>query len=302
MVSIIIVNYNLSAEVISCLTSLEHHLPEKSFNVIVVDNNSSDPELVSLNEHIDSRTFIDIVLLDHNAGFGSACNIGARMASGNLLCFLNPDTTVESDFLGCLVETLNSSDCTMVGPVYNDPSLFEFSSGFFPNIIFESLSIIMIGRHLEAALMSFRRRFSDSYLKVGWILGACMLLSKRTFDELGGFDENFFLYFEEVDLCKRIYDQGGCIVLAANCKINHTGSVSGKKDYSAFTERFYQGKLRYVLKQTEGSKQAILVRIVWLQLIFQKFFWSVGGLLNSQKSKKKIEGLNRAIAFYHTVL
>ncbi len=222
------------------------------------------------------------------------------MANGNLLCFLNPDTTVESNFLECLVETLDSSGCTMVGPVYNDPSLFEFSSGFFPNIIFETLSIIMIGRHLEAALMSFRRRFSAPYLKVEWILGACMLLSKRSFDELGGFDENFFLYFEEVDLCKRIYDQGGSIVLAANCKINHTGSVSGKKDYSAFTERFYQGKLRYIRKQTEGAKQTILIRTVWLQLVFQKFFWTVGSLFKSQKSKKKIEGLNRAISFYHT--
>jgi GT2 family glycosyltransferase len=300
MVSIIIVNYNLSREVISCLVSLELHLQKDSFNVIVVDNNSTDSELEPLKEHIQTKSFCEIVVLNRNLGFGSACNIGAGKASGDLLCFLNPDTTTESDFLRCLVEAFDSSGCTMIGPVYNEPRIFEFSSGYFPNLIFESLSIIMIGRHLEAALMSLRRIFGGPHLKVDWILGACMLLSKTNFNRLGGFDESFFLYFEEVDLCRRIYAQGGLILVASNCRINHTGSVSGKKDYSAFTERFYQGKLRYLCKQTFGTRQGHLVRTVWLQIQFQKIIWTIAGFLKLEKSKQKIEGLKRAISFYRT--
>ena len=302
MVSIIIVNYNLSKEIVSCLVSLERHLPNDSFNVIVVDNNSSDSEFESLIEHIKQRHFADIITLNKNIGFGRACNIGATRATGDFLCFLNPDTTVDNDFLHCLKTTLDSSGCTMVGPVYTKPSFLEFSSGYFPNIVWESLSVFLIGRHLEAALMSVRRNFSTSYLKVDWILGACLLLSKQNFDQLGGFDENFFLYFEEVDLCKRIYSDGGSVVVATNCRINHIGSLSGKRDYIAFTERFFTGKLRYVRKHTSGLNRIALTRIIWLQLQTQKVFWSLVGLVKPVKSKQKIEGLNRAISYFKAVV
>ena len=298
MVSIIIVNFNLSSEVLSCLISLELYLPEHSFNVIVVDNNSSDPEFDVLNEHIKERNFAEIIILKENIGFGGACNLGADRADGDLLCFLNPDTTIYNDFLKCLISALDSSGCTMVGPVYSKPSLFEFSSGYFPNILLESLSIFMIGRHLEAALMSVRRKFSSSYLRVDWILGACMLISKQNFDRLGGFDESFFLYFEEVDLCKRVYDLGGFVALAPECGINHIGSVSGKRDYVKFTERFYKGKLRYLRKHTSGLSRCVLIRTVWLQLRVQKLIWSIAEPIKPSKSKKKIEGLNRAISFF----
>lgn len=302
MVSIIIVNYNLSKEIVSCLISLEHHLPHESFNVIVIDNNSSDPELELLKEHIKQRHFAEIIILSKNIGFGRACNIGAARSTGDFLCFLNPDTTVDNDFLHCLKNTLDSSGCTMVGPVYTKPSFLEFSSGYFPNIVLESLSVFMIGRHLEAVLMSIRRKFSASHIKVDWTLGACLLLSKKSFDQLGGFDENFFLYFEEVDLCKRIYAHGGSVVVATDCRINHIGSLSGKRDYIAFTERFFTGKLRYVRKHTSGLNRIVLTRIIWLQLRTQKIFWSIVGPLKPVKSKQKIEGLDRAISYFKAVV
>jgi GT2 family glycosyltransferase len=190
----------------------------------------------------------------------------------------------------------------MVGPVYQDSSLFEFSSGYFPNVIFESLSIFMLGRHLEALIMALRRKLSSSPLDVDWILGACMLISKKDFDQAGGFDTDFFLFFEEIDLCKRIRDDGGVISVATDCRINHIGSVSGKKDYALFTERFYQGKLRYLDKQTIGFRRILLLRLVWLQLHSQRLLWSILTFLWPDKSEQKIRGLTRALAFYRTTV
>jgi GT2 family glycosyltransferase len=302
MVSIIVVNYNLSREVLACLKSLEHHLPQDSFNVIIVDNNSTDSEFGILIEHVEKKINMELILLKQNFGFGTACNIGAEKATSDMLCFLNPDTTIENDYLRCLLNTLHSSQSTIVGPVYNGPSLFEFSSGWFPNTVFESLSVVLIGRHLEAALMALKRRLAHSYIKVDWILGACMLLKKDDFSRLGGFDQDYFLYFEEVDLCKRVYDHGGSVALATDCRINHIGSVSGKRDYSLFTERFFQGKLRYLIKQTQGFKRYALVRIVWLQMCFQKLIWFVLRSIAPDKSRGKIKGLNQAISFYHTII
>lgn len=300
-VTIVIVNYNLSKEILDCLISLETHLQTDSYRVVIVDNNSSDDKLPELRELVQSTSHFDLINLDQNIGFGAACNKGAANTDTEFVCFLNPDTTVEHDFIESLIDPLESGRCTIVGPVYQNTSLFEFSSGYFPNEIFEALSVFMLGRHLEAAIMALRRRFSGSLLDVHWILGACMLISKKDFDRAGGFDTDFFLFFEEMDLCKRIRDSGGVISVSTDCRINHVGSVSGKKDYALFTERFYQGKLRYLSKQTTGGRRVLLLRLVWLQLHSQQLLWLVLNFLWPDKSGQKRRGLTQALAFYRTI-
>ncbi|MGI9317394.1 MAG: glycosyltransferase family 2 protein [bacterium] len=301
MVTIIIVNYNLSTEVSACLESLEQELESDSFEVIVVDNGSIDEDFKYLIDLIRTSSSTTLIRSESNIGFGAACNLGVASARGDFLCFLNPDTTVDSDFLQCLLLILNTSNCTMVGPVYSRPGLFEYSSGYFPNLFLETLSIFFVGRHIEAAMISAKRYFNNSFLKVDWILGACMLLSKDDFHQVGGFDEDFFLFYEEVDLCKRISDQGGSIALATNCQINHIGSVSVKKDYIQFTNRFYQGKLRYIYKQTKGMKRTLMLRVVWLQMLFQKALWSFLRILDPEKSNQKIAGFNLALSHFRSI-
>lgn len=300
-VTIIIVNYNLSREILECLESLEQHLPSASFRVIIVDNNSTDNQLADLQYRVNCCEYADLLKMEQNIGFGSACNEAAAVANTEYLCFLNPDTTVENNFLDCLISTLRSRRATMVGPVYGATGPFEFSSGYFPNLAIEFLSIFMLGRHLEAMIMSVKRRMSDSSLDVDWILGACMLISKADFDRVNGFDTDYFLYFEEVDLCKRLRNQGGVVTLSTKCFINHTGSVSGKKDYALFTDRFYQGKLRYLTKQTSGLQRALLLRLVWLQLHSQRLLWLTMGGLHPAKSGQKLQGLAQALKFYRTL-
>ena len=299
MISVIIVNYNLSGEILDCLESLDRNLDQNAVEVIVVDNNSSDDYKSELINRLQQNSNYHFIQLETNLGFGSACNRGVTISQGELVCFLNPDTTISHNFLSELEESLMQSGATIVGPGYNKSTLIEFSAGLFPSVLLELLSVFFIGRHIEALIMGIRARLvGQRWLSVDWVLGACMLMRKQNFQSIGGFDESFFLYFEEMDLCKRVVDSGGTIVFVPDCRISHLGSVSGVKDYSLFTQRFYEGKIRFLSKHFLGLKRLTLLRLVWLQLHSQKLLWHVLAILHPVKADQKKRGLDGARLFY----
>ena len=303
MISIIIVNYNLSREIIACIDSLHLHLTNRDYEVIVVDNASSDQALSELIQTIEERKNVHFMPLDENIGFGSACNRGATSARGTQLCFLNPDTSINHDFLADLELAQSTTNAAIVGPGYNQRSLIEFSAGLFPCIWLEFLAVFFVGRHIEALVIGLRAKWAGSKgLPVDWVLGACMLMPKNIFDRIGGFDEDYFLYFEEMDLCKRVSDSGGRRIFVPDCIINHIGSVSGKKDYVLFTSRFYAGKIRYLYKQTYGWNRRVLLKLVWLQLHTQKVLWKVLSRVNPDKSRQKLQGFDLALVFFNDCL
>jgi GT2 family glycosyltransferase len=296
MVTIIIVNYHLSREILDCLDSLERHVPPDRLAVVVVDNASSDEDLELLRQRVERCQGWQFVGLEENIGFGAACNRGASEAGGDWLCFLNPDTTVESDFLACLVDTARTTGASVVGPGYGPAGIMEWNCGVYPGPLLESLSIGLLGRPLEALWMGLRRRLGrDRPMTVDWVLGACMLLPRQRFLDSGGFDETFFLYFEEMDLCRRISDGGGRVVFAPACRIRHTGGVSGKRDYRQFTRRFYEGKLNYIGKHFHGTMRSVMRAIVWGQLQSQRILWRLPGLSGRPRATGKRAGIDDAL-------
>lgn len=297
MISIIIVNFHLSREVLACLDSLEKHIAADRLRVIVVDNDSSDGDLPTLRARVEDNPGWRFIGLPENVGFGAACNHGARASDADWLCFLNPDTTASGDFLSCLESAARATDASLVGPGYGPPRWLEWNSGRFPGCLLEALSIVLLGRPLEALWMGLRRRLGrERPLAVDWVLGACMLIRRRRFESLGGFDESFFLYFEEMDLCRRIRNDGGKVVFAPSCRIAHTGSVSGRRDYRAFTRRFFEGKLHYLHKHHTGSKGILLRGLVRLQLYAQGVAWRLPPLAGSARAAGKREGIADVLA------
>ncbi len=299
-VSIVIVNYHLSAEILACLDSLERHLPAESYSVVVVDNASNDAELDTLRERVRGHTGWRFVELQENIGFGAACNRGARESESQWLCFLNPDTRAESDFVACLLEAVRENGAAVAGPAYGPRGLLEWNTGVFPGPLLEFCSIAMLGRPLEALWMGLRRRLAgNAPMSVDWILGACMLMPRATFERSGGFDESFFLYYEEMDLCRRLRDTGGRILFVPGCRIHHAGGVSGRRDYHQFTRRFYQGKLNYLHKHYRGIMRSLMRAIVWAQLQCQGILWRIPGIAGSTRAAGKRAGVADALDFYH---
>ena len=258
---------------------------------------STDTERETLRARIGVHDHWQYIDPGENLGFGAASNLGANASTAPWICFLNPDTVVEDDVFRCLIEVAESRDAAVVGPAYGPAGWLEWHSGRFPGLVLESLSIAMLGRPVEALWMGLRRRLGgERPLPVDWILGACMMLPRQWFDRSGGFDESFFLYYEEMDLCRRIRDAGGHILLAPTCRLQHIGSVSGKRDYRAFTRRFFEGKLHYLYKHHRGFMGSLMRAIVWLQLQFQRLLWRLPPFSADPRATAKLSGVADVLA------
>lgn len=261
--SIIIVSWNVAEQLEQCLASVFFALKTSlSFEVIVVDNASSDESADKVRTH-----YPDAILIANpdNKGFGAACNQGIRIARGEYLCFLNPDTEVDANALQTLVAFLDSHrDVGMVAPRITFPDgIIQRSVRRFPT----ALSLLAIFFKLDRILpflAPVRRYYADDFdytltQEVDQPMGACLMTRKKVLDSLGVFDEQFFIWFEEVDLCKRIKESGSKIMYVADASITHQRARSfSKQDLLTRQRNFYTSARVYLNKHYPNNAIAYL--------------------------------------------
>jgi GT2 family glycosyltransferase len=167
---------------------------------------------------------------------------------------------------------------------------FDYSAGFSPNLFFEFVGIFGVGVFFEGFLMHLYSKWRrKEYLSVHWILGACIFMKSELFRALDGFDKDYFMFFEEVDLCKRISDRGLEVAYVPSLEILHVGSVSGKKDYYLYTIRTYSSKYLYLSKHYTILYRFVLKVFVYLQAGTQMCIWFCLLPVSKDKSKKKLK-------------
>jgi GT2 family glycosyltransferase/lipopolysaccharide/colanic/teichoic acid biosynthesis glycosyltransferase len=224
-VSVVIVSYN-SADVIGpCLESLRSHDCAASTEVIVVDNASTDgtPDLVR-REH----PWVTLVAGSENLGYSRGVNVGIRRASGRYFFILNPDTVVRGDSIRRLVDFMERTpDAGIVGPklVYLDGNVQPSCRRFY------SLRVLLLRRTIlgkiwrgssaerEHLMLDFDH---DETRPVDWVLGAAMFVRREAVESVGLMDERFFLYFEDVDWCYRMYQNRLKVYFYPDAVIVHT--------------------------------------------------------------------------------
>ena len=299
--SIIIINYNLANEIENCLSSLLPVISQTNllkFEIIIIDNNSPDKKLPET-EKMFKRDNIKFFYLDENVGFGKGCNHGFSKASGEYICFLNPDTLIkENIFLPILDIFKKDKSIGIVGPKQQTGSpFFDFSAGFYPNILFELFNLIGVGVFIEGLIVFILTKLrKNKILEVDWILGACIFIKAELLKTINGFDKDYFMFYEEVDLCKRVSNKGYKIIYSPQHSIHHIGSVSGKKDYTLYTIRTYSSKNLYISKHYRSLNKFIMKSMLFVQLFSQMIIWSILFPINKQKSKQKLS------AFYHLLI
>ncbi len=220
--SIIIVNYKGWNALDECLNSLEDiHSEKYSFEVIVVDNCSNDGNFFVFQKKFYQFTFI---LNSGNNGFANGCNVGAANASSDYLLFLNPDTIVDKPNLESFFEAyLNHQNeiavlsCLQIdenGKFYKQHNLLPQFATFFgiPRAIYK----LFFKNKISAIFQE-----NDDFMYPEWITGAVVLLSKKWFDKVSGWNEDFWMYMEDVDLCKRITDANGKVAVYKKATIFH---------------------------------------------------------------------------------
>ena len=216
ILSIIIVSYNTVDLTLNCIKSiyLDKGLKEIPFEIIVVDNNSHDNSVQELKRLKDK-----IILIENkdNTGFGKANNQGIKIAKGNYILLLNSDTIILhsaiSQSLDWLCSHPESSICT--AQLLNKDKSIQASGGFFPNLAnvftwclsLDDLPLInKIIKPIHPHTPSFytKDKFYLTDHRQDWVTGAFLLTRKNLLDKVGGFDESYFMYGEEVELCYRI--------------------------------------------------------------------------------------------------
>ena len=217
-ISVIIVNYNGKKLLENCLESL-FKTDYNNFEVILVDNNSTDGSMEFVTKNYPK---IIVIKLDSNKGFAEPNNIGAKIAKGEYLLFLNNDTVTTTNFISEMVKVLEKDEkIAICQSLLLKPDGNIDSSGDFIDkmgIVYNSKTKI------------------DEIKEISSARGACMLIRKKIFDKLGGFDEKFFFSFEDVDLGWRSWILGYKVVIVPNSIVYHdAGKTSSKfKSEAAF--------------------------------------------------------------------
>ncbi len=291
--SIIIVNFNTSHLSLQCIKSIKKYMP--SAQIILVDNASA--------EKIDLQTLkkykVDLVMLKENLGFSKANNLGAKKAKGDMLFFLNPDTQLIDTTLNQAIDYYYKQDLGILAPQLLNSDFTTQASCFNKQSIANAFKEYVL--HIKGAFSKFYP-IGKSPTTVNSIVGAAVLISKENFLKIKGWDERYFMYFEDLQLCDNIVKLGKKVVYFPTFKIihHHGQSVSNKKNlFQINSSKIYHGRIKYhILNYILYSKtKNIIFLALLIRLVLAFFSNSHPDLGNHLDWGEKILSLGPA-AFY----
>lgn len=254
--SVLIINWNTKDDLRNCLRSLCAQKFRHAVEIVVADNASSDGS-----REMVVSDFPEVCLVVHstNLGFGAGNNRALTATHGRYVLFLNSDTLVTECALDCLLDFADAHpDVGIIGPkLLNRDGSLQYSCRSFPNLGTGLFRNTPLGRLFP------KNRFTKEYLladwdhatprEVDWVSGAAMLVRRGMFQQLGGFDEGFFMYCEDVDLCYRAHQAGWKVVYFPDSVIYHIIGRSSDKVPTRMTYHFHKSMYRFYKKHYARS-------------------------------------------------
>lgn len=277
--SIIIVNYNVKYFLEQCLCSVQQAMATIEAEVIVVDNCSVDNSVDYLQQQFP---FVQFIKNETNVGFGKANNIGASVAKGNYLLFLNPDTLVPEDcFTKCIRFFETHTNCGALGIKMLDGSgsFLPESKRAFPTPFTAFFKLIGAASLLPTSAIFNKYALgnldANKNHEVDVLAGAFMLIKKNIFQASKGFDENFFMYGEDVDLSYRIQKMGYKNFYFSESCIIHFKGESTKRGSLNYVKMFYEAMSIFVSKHyhtTTATLFSTSIKIaIWIRALISLF-------------------------------
>lgn len=255
-ISVITITYNSSGVIEKYIKSLIRS-KLKIAELIIIENNSRDKDITK-NICLRYKSKINLRYQSGlNNGFGKSCNIGARIANGNTLLFLNPDTEVQSNSLGVLAQHMQLCDADLIGgKSQNYAGETHLTVVRKPNLnigLFEFSNLGKIFR-TEAGHRDFYYLDKNSVINakkditVDALGGAYLMIKKSAFTTIGGFDEKFFMYLEDVDLSVRANELGMKVYYCPHSVISHIGGASSDNKYKIRHQAWFDSRKYYFRK------------------------------------------------------
>lgn len=278
--SVVIVNYNAGdflREAINSVIAQDGLRKE----IIVVDNASSDCSLAGVEALGDSSCTIEIIRQKKNNGFAFGCNIGQARARGNYLLFLNPDCRLSCGSLLKMVNYLrDTDDAGLVGPLILGPDGVE-QSGCRRDIPtpFQA-ACVLLGIHKVLKnhprfrhYNHVREKLPSRPIRVQAVSGACMMTSRDELDQLGSFDESYFLHFEDVDLCLRYLRARRSVYFLPEVIVHHYKGVSSRTMPVRVHWHKHISMMRFFKKNFFSYYPSVFVNLVNL-IVFLHFLFT----------------------------
>jgi len=288
-ISIIVVNWNSGKQLSDCMKTISNAALHARFEieVIVVDNASSDDSLVGV---ADSSKYVKVIRNSTNRGFAAACNQGAFVACGEYFLYLNPDTRLNDNALVSPVEFMSRPGNNKIAicgiNLKDDSGRPSTSAAHFPsvrNIATDILGLSRLAPSLFSSHMLTATEMPSSRI-VDQVIGAYFMIRRDVFNACGGFDEQFFVYYEEVDLSKRVYEIGFQSYYLANVSSFHKGGGCSEqvKAYRLFYS--LQSRLKYIKKHFSFSRRIAVILLMWIEFPLRLAKALIGGSVSDARN------------------
>jgi len=240
LISAIVVSYNTREMTLECLRALDASLEGIESEVIVVDNASQDDSVAAIREQFPQAR---LIARQVNAGFGAANNEAMRVARGRFFLLLNSDAFPEKPAIPALLAYMEAHPRTgAAGPrLTNGDGSLQVSCHPFPTPLFAWRENLWLTR-------GYRDWAHDTVRPVDFIIGACLLVRREAYEQVGGFDESYFMYSEEADWQYRMREAGWERVFVPEARVTHLGGASGAKEEERIHRHFFESLDHYERK------------------------------------------------------
>lgn len=258
--SIVIVNWNTCDLLFNCLESIFNPPLDLDFKVIVVDNASSDGSREMVEERFPE---VELISNSNNPGFAYANNQALKQCSSELVLLLNADTVVKPGAIETMVEFIeNNPRVGIVGArLLNPDGSLQVSAYPEPTLAREIWRLFHLEKLYYYGTYPMKRWNHDEPRKVDVLKGACMLIRREAIEDVGLFDEDYFIYSEEVDLCTRMQKSGWSLFWLPTAEIIHFEGQSTQQVAEEMFLRLYQGKIQYFRKHN-SSRVAAFYKLI----------------------------------------
>lgn len=283
-VSIVIVSWNCKKDVLECLESLRNQNIERQ--IILVDNNSSDNTVSTVKQEFLE---VEVIAMSANSGFAAGCNRGAQVATAPWLLLLNPDTIVPPQALKKWLEWAQQRPgLGASGPkLVNSDSSPQPSVRRFPSFLYCLIIMLKLHRLFPTTLNKYLCHDFDynRESEVDQIMGAAILTPAKIYKSLNGLDENYFLWFEEVDYCRRLYEHRLKVIYTPTIEIIHKGGQSFIQLSTPQKQKLFNRSILYYSRRHFNVWQNLILWCV------SPIAWLIAGLglLVSKKTLAKAQ-------------
>jgi GT2 family glycosyltransferase len=293
LLSVVIVNWKVREFLERCLNSVFSHLEGRKFEVIVIDNASEDGSVEMVRQKFPQ---VRLIVNSENYGFARACNQGINVSQGKYLFFLNPDSELTPGICEAIMNFMEVHPQVGIGGCY-----LYYPDGRAQTSFYRLTTLT--NAFSRAVLLYFllpRNRLTaplfDDYLKPGEpiqrVCGGAMVLRRDMLEKVGPFDESFFLYSEDEDLCYRARQEGWQIAAIPGTRVIHHHNQSGKKDIRQVICSSYRSQLLLYRKHQSAHKTVILRLIQFVGLAIRSVSWSFRAVVgrDRQAARERFRG------------